>query len=334
MCLVASIWFIWSIILLWFKCNGKYVGCAAGNAFEPVNTAYTTEEEDNASSGENDVASEPSSISGSNDSIGDRMGALEDGRDGGEEGDSFETEVQSAYNAADERSAGGSQHDQPRQSAKETPPDDNTIINDKLSKRSRRTRVCFLFFSLVTLACVPVVILFSFKPMIAAEEEASNVVLESRDIISNTKIALDGILSATKNATAILETLPMDLAMVCPNTTVEALEAELAINLGSIADLVAETYKEVSSVLSRDASDTQTVLLYYEDAIDLIEATYNEASPYFWLVPHLRHGRRSLEHVDRSNLDARPPLIGRSDDNRIAMDGHGLAEERAVLDVG
>ena len=35
MSLVASMWCIWTLILLYFKCNSKHVGCAAGNAFAP-----------------------------------------------------------------------------------------------------------------------------------------------------------------------------------------------------------------------------------------------------------------------------------------------------------
>lgn len=300
MCLVAAIWFIWTLILLYFKCNGKYVGCAAGKAFEPMQSMKTADEEDDIPN--DDIDSEPSSISGASASFEEGMVTLEDtqpqqSKDEGDEGASYEeggasfhsaVQFGSAYDGEDEYTLQEYQQQQrqPQKSDKGLNHDDSSTLADtRPSPRARRTRLCFLLFSLVTLACVPCVIIFTFKPLIAAQEESDIYVAESRDIIENVNIVIDEILEINSNSSVILDNLPMNLTTICPNVTMEELESELAINLGSMVDLVASNYMEIASKVVREISDIRAALRYYEDSVELVESTYDALAPTFWVVP-------------------------------------------------
>jgi len=298
MCLISAVWFVWTALLIWLKCNGKSVGCAAGHSFDSFKASQPGEKEEedvcSASEGEDgDAISETSSISnesledGTADPLEDDMPKQEKERelDGGsvEENASFQSSFRSAYTSVGgdySMDENASQPQQPKALAS-----DNTVVDDTQSLRARRTRICFLFFGLVTLACVPLIFVFSFKPMVAAEDESNSYVSDSRAIISEATAALENILSASSNSSAILENLPMDLDVICPNISAVELEAELAVNLESMVGLVRAKYARVESQVAQNVSDVQEVLLYYEDAINLVESAYDKAAPYFWLVP-------------------------------------------------
>jgi len=300
MSLVAAVWFIWTLILLYFKCNGKYVGCAAGKAFESMQSMKTADEEDDVPNG--DIRSEPSSISEASASLEGVMKTLEDtqqqqsegvGDDGAssvEGGASFHSAVQSAsaYDGEDEYTL--EEYQQQQQQRQKTDKgrhhdDSSTLAEIRPSPRARRTRLCFLLFSLVTLACVPCVIIFTFKPLIAAQEASHVYVADSRDIIENVNVVIDEIFGISSNSSVIVSNLPMNLATICPNVTAEELESQLAINLESMIDLIASNYMEITSRVVREITDIKAALLYYEDSVNLVESTYDAAAPFFWVVP-------------------------------------------------
>ena len=153
MSLLASIWFIWILILLYFKCNSKYVGCAAGNAFKPPRqlSVRTIDDEDDAA--RRGTGSETSSFHGSSESS---------------EQEKMAEAVENRVNKKESMKEGhsfsiGEQKQREVQPRKDHNSDSSIIETTKRSPRALRTRLCFLLFSLVTLACVPCVIIFKLK---------------------------------------------------------------------------------------------------------------------------------------------------------------------------
>ena len=177
MSLVASMWCIWTLILLYFKCNSKHVGCAAGNAFAPRRLLSVRSSSDD----------EADSTKSSSESLEQKKLAeyVEEQADGKSSKESMKEGYGSSKYLQEQREVVPSRkgnHDD----------DNSTIIKTtNRSPRATRTRLCFLIFSLVTLGCVPCVIIFTFKPLLAARDDAISYIADSRDIIEKVKVIID-----------------------------------------------------------------------------------------------------------------------------------------------
>ena len=271
MSLVALMWFIWTLILLYFKCNSKHVGCAAGNAFAPRRLLSVRSSSDD----------EADSIKSFSESLEQKKLAeyVEEQADGKSSKESMKEGYGSSKYLQEQREVVPSRkgnHD-----------DDNfTIIKTThRSPRATRTRLCFLIFSLVTLGCVPCVIIFTFKPLLAARDDSISYIADSRDIIEKVKVIIDDILKTSSSATGILYKMPMDISTICPNITMEELEDELTVNLQSMVDVVATNYVGISAEVSGNISDIREALLYFADYVEAAESIFEGAAPFFWVVP-------------------------------------------------
>ena len=151
---------MWIFALIVLKIKGDEVGCASGSAFHLVNVddEDDLQETDSSSGDESD----------GNGSANHRRGADEAGQevtlyDVGYEGEMEEMEDQSSWATEPERTRSS----YPYQSKMtETP-------------LERKTRICFLFCSIVSLLIVPFILVFSFGPMKEATEAAQKAVTVS-----------------------------------------------------------------------------------------------------------------------------------------------------------
>lgn len=157
---------VWSFILIVLKIKGAEVGCASGLAFhmEQIEDDEDEFQETDSSSGDESNGAEPIDAPANERS---RSGSGEGGQevalsDAGSNGDGDdEMEDQSSWDTEIERARTNYPY---ASRMKETP-------------LERKTRMCFLLCSIVSLFIVPFVLVFSFGPMKEATEAAKQAVM-------------------------------------------------------------------------------------------------------------------------------------------------------------
>lgn len=158
----------WIFILGVLKCKGHEVGCASGQPFR------TQEDEEDLGSTDDDMEDSFSSL-GSGSQTGSRSGDENSVT-------KLITDKDNLQNLSAEETAGDG-----------GPPTDNMTRDDgsydgpsqpvkkqvQVNERERRTRFCFLVFSLLSLTCVPLILVLSFGPMKEATQSSDQLVLVS-----------------------------------------------------------------------------------------------------------------------------------------------------------
>ena len=153
----------WTFVLFVLKFRGAEVGCASGRAFLTKQTgeeaSSTDEDNDSFSSEESRGASQQNSVAkliGRKDSLGNFHSADTEG-DAGPPTDPM-TKVDDG--SFDNASA-------------------TATLSPQINPRERRTRFCFLFFSLTALVCVPIILVTSSGELKKAAETSHEPVLVS-----------------------------------------------------------------------------------------------------------------------------------------------------------
>ena len=156
----------WTFVLFVLKFRGSEMGCASGSAFltkQTVEEASSTDEDDGSFiSTDSRGASQQNSVSKlikRKDSLDNFLSADTDGEAG---------PPTDPLTKADEGSF---------ENASET-----AKISRQMHPRERRTRFCFLFFSLVTLVCVPIILVTSSGELKKAAETSQVPVVVSDSI--------------------------------------------------------------------------------------------------------------------------------------------------------
>lgn len=155
-CFFGAVVVVWAFILIVLKVKGKEVGCASGAAFHLVQ--IDDEGETDSSSGEESNSYKPSNSR-------DASRAYEFGRE---------------VALADIGSTGYDAEIEDDQSSWATEPDRaRTSYQSKMKETplERKTRICFLFCSIVSLFIVPFILVFSFGPMKEATEAAKDSIV-------------------------------------------------------------------------------------------------------------------------------------------------------------
>ena len=138
---------IWGLILVYFRCKGGAVGCVSGRAFESSIQEVTNNKLDPNTNGSTDLE-EMTSTSKRDDEEGQIM---------------EQTSFPSSLCSSDAASQIDShiESDMSMSIAEEST--ESTILVE--GKRALRTRIAFLVFACIILACVPLSLAFSFSPV-------------------------------------------------------------------------------------------------------------------------------------------------------------------------
>jgi hypothetical protein len=255
--MIGGILLLWAFILIWLKLQGKSVGCAAGFAFVQNSKRDKNEAQD---------------VSETSEYAGDQTW---------EERQLPETESLPNPREMDEDAncsfeIGLSQVNVNEHSL------DETVAP---TQRERRTQVCFFFFGLVTLVCVPLILVVAFKPLVNASAESKVYIHDSRDVIDETTAAMVTISLASEGSLNVAKNMTMDIGVICPNFSSAEVEAALGVDLASMVELLNTNYTNLAHQVSGNLSDVNEVLQYYEEVLSIVETSFNEADKYLWLVP-------------------------------------------------
>ena len=177
--IVFSVFLLWAFILIVLKVKGKEVGCASGRAFytetnddDHHDTQSTDSSDESYSSRENDnFGSSGSSSSNSKErnwnTRNSNLQSKNDFQDDDESG--------SAEYSFDDESDGGRSEDYDSQNGWLSADEPRRSTN----RREKRTRICFLVFSSISLLCVPLILVFSFGPMKETTQITDDLILVS-----------------------------------------------------------------------------------------------------------------------------------------------------------
>lgn len=152
---------VWGFILIVLKLKGKEVGCASGRAFHMVKPdgddelQVTDSSSGDYSTGDEESSSEPSRYD--MEELGQEVVLSDYGSD------DYDSEADSRGSwTEDERHL----------------PEVQTL-EMKENPRERKTRSCFVFFSILSLCLVPFILVFSFGPMKEATNSSQQLVMVS-----------------------------------------------------------------------------------------------------------------------------------------------------------
>lgn len=164
-CFFMVLLILWSFVMIVLKIQGEEVGCASGSAFHMVQIDTDGDElhETDSSSGDESNGSKPTdkrSRSVGADEAGQEV-ALSDVGPNLVRNKSEIMEDESSWVTEPELARTNYSHSS---KMRETP-------------LERKTRMCFLFCSIVSLCTVPFILVFSFGPMKEATEAAKQAVL-------------------------------------------------------------------------------------------------------------------------------------------------------------
>eukprot|EP00339_Tiarina_fusa_P000642 CAMPEP_0116998862 /NCGR_PEP_ID=MMETSP0472-20121206/1785_1 /TAXON_ID=693140 ORGANISM="Tiarina fusus, Strain LIS" /NCGR_SAMPLE_ID=MMETSP0472 /ASSEMBLY_ACC=CAM_ASM_000603 /LENGTH=923 /DNA_ID=CAMNT_0004698141 /DNA_START=148 /DNA_END=2919 /DNA_ORIENTATION=+ len=269
----ANIFFMifcaWAFILVVLKVKGKEVGCASGRAFHTEKIDEDMQSTDSSESYFSSSVDNDSSKGGiielererSTDKILDSHSSFEDERDGSEGSHGSQE-----YGSQDGWLSVGE-------------------IQSRVNPRERRTRFCFLVFALVSLLCVPLVLIFSFGPIKEAARASDDLLLIVHDSIGQVSASLDTIDGVAASASTLVEDLPVDAVHICPLVKKENFESELGINLNDLLDTVSLRFEDVDAYVTEILVVVETVVTRVSDGAIAFEESVDTTEQILWIVP-------------------------------------------------
>lgn len=160
----------------------------------------------------------------------------------------------------------------------------------KTNKREFRTRACFLFFATIALACIPLILVFSFGPMKDATHESDEITLTVKGISDQINNFLKSIEVASVNALDIVSITPTDLRKICPEVDETDLEAVLGIDLMDIINSVSDEYERLKEEMSSQLETGYLVVRQVQDGLSTFEVSVDETEEFLWIIPGLLFG--------------------------------------------
>lgn len=262
---------MWGFVLVVLKCKGKTVGCAAGYAVERRNI--------------NDAGSdhkENYSVSGTKSRTRVTVGR------------SVHQSVTKEESADDDNSSIPSAELDGSSFAT----DEVTVMSNSPapSKRESRIRVAFLFFAVLSITCVPLLLVFTFAPLKSTSAKADAQVHKIRDVIGKVQNSVQTAASAANKSIDLVELFPQNVTVVCPLINSRTASAENGLDLESVLQRV-QTYKASAARLERNLTAFGTTITKVSNAVDGFESVFNYTESYIWLVPGVLLGLCTLLSV-------------------------------------
>jgi hypothetical protein len=266
-CVFGGLVFIWLFVLALFKCRGEEIfGCAAGFAVQRDRGHVATV---GPSSSLDGMIDDEKSLD-RNDYIR-RRGVVQETPTKEESGDevSNHSSIPSVEDDAD-TGGEGSTH------SEEGP--------SKPSAREKRVRTAFLCFAIISLACVPLVIVFSFAPLKSSITETNEDVEHFQGVVDQVQKHFRAIISITNSSMQVVESIPLNLTSICPLFDETGNESYLGFDAIFLVHRV-QSLQRMDERLRGNISLFRDVLLDVEDGLDEFESTINQAETFVWLVP-------------------------------------------------
>jgi len=265
-CLLGGIAFVWSSILLLFKCNPRAVGCASGASFRPQGVVPSSQSE--AVTDPNDSASSMPPDWGS---IGDSSCLS-----------SLPSEDENDLNAND------------------VPTFRDDWSEDSVSRpsqRERRTQMVYILVGLVLIGCAPLLHFFFFLPFRESSLLANEQLTDVHDIVGEVEATYDSVFGSAKNAVEILDSLPVDEQVVCPDVDKHDIQTYLGFRLQDLIAVYQEEYGLVETDFEQAESEARTTTDLLGKGIDRLLDIIQTVSRYVWAIPGTLLGMCTLVSI-------------------------------------
>ena len=171
-----------------------------------------------------------------------------------------------------------------------------------LSNREKRTRICFLFFAVITILCVPPTIILVVEPLKTTTHDSDALVLTADEIIGELNNALTTSTSSLEAAALISEETPTEFTEICQNTGNETILApELTeeernalqfakVSLREMHNLILDELNETQDLASSETRGAERFTSRFKKLYKYAESTQSEIKTYVWVLPFLLLG--------------------------------------------
>jgi hypothetical protein len=300
-CIIGGFLFLWSFLLVWLKCHGYYVGCAAGRPFEARRSKRRKSLlREKAPANQMESAERKNlrpEITGTvehrnNDGIDTSCSDIDDWSDlqlSPDQRSSTTSHLNAGPTERSGQSVGlyrtGAKQSKSLEDA-ETIPD---CIMDETqatvpSMRERRTQCCFFLFALAAIACVPLILTMSMKPLLAASSDIRSVLDEIGVRFDEAKRSLSAVSESTERLSDLsASAVNTTYNKICPFTA--DVENRYSLNLENVYNLIASQDPSGPSKVTRNIEEMVDALEAQEIVIADIEKYNDLADRYAWLPP-------------------------------------------------
>ena len=255
-CIIGSVFFVWTVVLITLKCKGDIAGCASGANFRP------------GVSGEKREIPVGYTESNNTETSPDHDLGLD------------ETYLQSPLPS----DAAGSTSDSITEGSIGKGSVDSSVLLLP-SNRERRTQVVFLMSAILTLLCVPLAHVLFFLPLRESSSQTSIYVIEARDIVKQVQVSANGVATGLANSLNILKDLPLSETEICPTGDPVVIEGLLGFDIASMISVYKRDYSGVEEAIANTTKDVDTFVEYMDEALTVAETSTDTAEVYLWLVP-------------------------------------------------
>ncbi|CAB9498006.1 expressed unknown protein [Seminavis robusta] len=272
-CFLGGFFVIWGLVLIFLMIKGKSVGCASGRAFGSIgsgqqSTGSQKQPQDESHSSVHSEEEPPTANEYAKDA------------EGGEE---LETE---SFSSSLCSSDAASRFDSFDTSASFN--DGSIDANHRFeSPRATRTRIAFLVFACIVLACVPLALAFAFAPMKETTKSVAGQVEVIEDVLVQVRAALKTISTASESTNAILSQTNTNHSTFCPNLNNSQFDQTLAEHLQRLSYLIGEHFDYLDGRITGNTTELHESLDTVEDAILVIDGSNHQVEGIVWLVPGL-----------------------------------------------
>jgi hypothetical protein len=269
-CVFGGFVFIWFFVLALFKCRGEEIfGCGAGYAVQRdrghVATVGPTSSLDGMIDDEKSLDR--------NDYIRRSGAVVREAPTKEESGDEVSNHSSIPSVEEDETSTDtggeGSTHSQGP---------------SKPTAREKRVRIAFLFFAVLSMACVPLVVVFSFAPLKGSITQTDQDVEHIQDVVDQVQKNFRAIISITNSSMQVVESIPLNMSLLCPLFGETQNESYLGFDADFLVRRV-QSLQRMDERLRGNISQFRDALLDVEDGLDEFETTINQTETFVWLVP-------------------------------------------------
>lgn len=154
------------------------------------------------------------------------------------------------------------------------------------SGREKRTQVCFFFFGIIAIACLPLILALCVKPLVAVTEDLTFSQDEATSMFNTSMVAVEAMDESYMNTIANKTTsLAKDLQDHCPNSAL--VRAIYSIDLEVIFALIAPEIAEVDGRTEALIRSLQRILDQYGSVVAAADPYVSSARRYLWVPPVL-----------------------------------------------
>ncbi|KAL7579340.1 hypothetical protein ACA910_014016 [Epithemia clementina (nom. ined.)] len=187
---------------------------------------------------------------------------------------------------------------------------DAAYVENFQSKRERRTQSCFLLFSMITILCVPPIIILVVEPLKSTTESFETQAVVTNDLLGQVGIDLMAINSSLGATRSIYDETPDDFSTICPfaildNTTLDAdvSEADLnniqmaKISLMAMHKLILNEVNKTQHSTTVEIEEVDIFHSKFKTSFEYVDSVQQEVKTYVWILPILLFGTVSATLV-------------------------------------